>query len=50
MRTIDFDTSGRVWSYIPESHKTEHHGRARTIHFGPRAQAILRPWLRSDLK
>jgi integrase len=49
MRTIDLDTSGKVWSYIPESHKTEHHGRRRLIHFGPRAQAVLKPWLRTDL-
>jgi integrase len=49
MRTIDVDTSGRVWSYVPASHKTEHHGKRRTIHFGPRAQAILRPWLRTEL-
>ena len=49
MRTIDLDTSGKVWCYTPESHKTEHHGRRRLIHFGPRAQAILKPWLRIDL-
>jgi integrase len=49
MRTIDVDTSGRVWIYTPESHKTEHHGRERRIHLGPAAQAILRPWLRPEL-
>jgi integrase len=49
MRTSDLDTSGRVWTYVPESHKTEHHGRARRIHIGPRAQLILRPWLRTEL-
>ena len=49
MRTIDMDTSGRVWVYTPESHKTEHHGRERRIYFGPAAQAILRPWLRTEL-
>jgi integrase len=49
MRTIDVDTSGRVWIYTPESHKTEHHGRARKIYLGPAAQEILRPWLRSEL-
>lgn len=48
MRTLDLDTSGKVWSYTPESHKTEHHGRPRHIHLGPRAQAILRPWLRAE--
>ncbi len=49
MRTIDVDTSGRVWIYTPESHKTEHHGRERRIYLGPAAQAILRPWLRPEL-
>jgi integrase len=48
MRTIDLDTSGQIWAYTPESHKTEHHGKRRTIYLGPRAQAILRPWLRTD--
>jgi integrase len=49
MRTIDVDTSGRVWIYTPESHKTEHHGRERRIYLGPAAQEILRPWLRPEL-
>ena len=49
MRTIDVDTSGRVWIYTPESHKTEHHGRERRIYLGPTAQEILRPWLRPEL-
>lgn len=29
----------------PESHKTEHHGRGRVIAIGPRAQAVLLPYL-----
>jgi integrase len=49
LRTIDVDTSGRVWVYTPESHKTEHHGRERKIYLGPAAQTILRPWLRVEL-
>jgi integrase len=49
IRTIDVDTSGRVWVYTPESHKTEHHGRERRIYLGPAAQEILRPWLRAEL-
>ena len=49
MRSRDIDVTGRVWIYRPESHKTEHHGRERIIHLGPRAQAVLRPWLRPDL-
>jgi len=45
VRPCDIDTSGDVWAYRPESHKTEHHGRARIIFIGPRAQAVLRPYL-----
>jgi len=50
MRTIDIDTSGEIWTYIPAEHKTEHHGRRRAIHLGPRAQSVLRPWLRTELE
>jgi integrase len=49
MRSADIDTSGRVWTYTPQRHKTEHHGRERRIYLGPTAQAILRPWLRTEL-
>ncbi len=48
MRTADIDTSGKVWTYTPERHKTEHFGRKRTIYLGPRAQEALKPWLRFD--
>lgn len=48
MRTCDIDRSGDVWSYVPESHKTEHYGRERVIFIGPKAQLVLRPWLRDD--
>jgi integrase len=33
------------WVYTPSAHKTQHHGKARTILIGPRAIAILRPWV-----
>jgi integrase len=49
MRTGDLDTSGRVWLYRPRGHKTEHTGRERLVYLGPRAQEVLRPWLRTDL-
>ncbi len=45
LRPQDVDTSGAVWVYRPESHKTEHTGRERRIFIGPRGQDILRPWL-----
>jgi len=41
----DLDRSGEVWEYRPGAHKTEHHGRGRLILVGPRAQAVLTPYL-----
>jgi integrase len=49
MRGCDVDTTGRLWLYRPERHKTQHHGHARTVYLGPAAQAVLRPFLRTDL-
>lgn len=49
MRTSDIDTSGRVWVYRPRSHKSEHRNKHREVYLGPRAQVVLRPWLRTDL-
>ncbi len=45
VRPSDVDTTGDVWKYRPESHKTEHHGHSRVIAIGPRGQDILRPYL-----
>lgn len=45
LRPCDIDRTGDVWAYRPESHKTEHHDRGRMIFIGPKAQAILRPYL-----
>lgn len=50
MRSCDLDTSGRVWIYRPESHKTEHHGVERLIFIGPKAQEVLKPWLKLNTK
>jgi integrase len=50
MRSRDLNTGGEIWSYRPESHKTEHHGHERIIYIGPQAQAVLRPWLKADLQ
>jgi integrase len=49
MRGCDLDGSGKVWTYTPSTHKTEHHGIERPIYLGPRAQEILRPFLKHDL-
>ena len=45
LRPCDVDTSGDVWLYRPESHKTEHHGRERIICIGPKGQDVLRAYL-----
>lgn len=46
MRTCDLDMTGDVWIYKPWTHKTEHRGHVRRIAIGPKAQAILRPFLK----
>ncbi|MBW2223906.1 MAG: tyrosine-type recombinase/integrase, partial [Deltaproteobacteria bacterium] len=45
MRAIDIDRSGPVWLYRPAQHKTQHHGHDRVVPLGPRAQAMLGPFL-----
>lgn len=45
LRPCDLNRSGDVWVYEPNSHKTEHHGKTRTVFVGPRAQEILLPYL-----
>lgn len=49
MRPCDIDVSGRVWFYRPAHHKTAHHGHARVVYIGPRAQEVLRPFLTRPL-
>ena len=49
MRTMDVDTSGPVWVYRREKHKTAHHGKTREIRIGPRARDVLAPFLKPDL-
>ena len=39
--------AGAVWVYKPRRHKTQHYGKGRCIFIGPKAQEILRPWLRA---
>jgi integrase len=50
MRTIDLDTRGAVWIYRPKDHKTAWRGKERLIAIGPKAQEVLRPWLRLNLE
>jgi integrase len=46
MRPCDVDRSqGEVWVYRPRSHKNSHRGHDRIIAMGPKARAILAPYL-----
>lgn len=49
MRGCDLDMAGRIWTYTPASHKTEHHKKRRVIYLGPKAQAVVREFLKPDL-
>jgi integrase len=47
LRPADLDMTGDegMWTIRPSEHKTAHHGHERTIFFGPKAQAVIRPFL-----
>ena len=45
MRAQQVDRTATPWTYRPVRHKTEHHGHERVVYLGPRAQAILAPFL-----
>lgn len=48
MRGFEIDFTGNVWTYLPLTHKTEHHGRDRTVYLGPAAQQAIKPFLARD--
>lgn len=50
LRPCDLDRSAEIWTYRPESHKSEHHGRDRVIFIGPKAQTVLSRYLVRDPK
>ncbi len=46
LRPTDLDrTNPACWIFRPRTHKTAHHGRKRLVLIGPRAQAVLAPFL-----
>jgi integrase len=49
LRAVDLDTSGPVWLYRPAHHKTAYRGKDRVIALGPRAQAVVREFLKPDV-
>jgi integrase len=48
MRPCDVDRSDDLWVYRPFTHKTEHHDMEKAILLGPKAKAILEPWLNRE--
>jgi integrase len=57
MRGCDIDMTGAVWLYRPGSdggpegrHKTAHHGHGRIIAIGPKAQEVIRQFLKLDTR
>ena len=48
MRGCDLDTTGEVWVYKPQRHKTQHHGHERTIYLGLQAKAVVGLFLKTD--
>ena len=49
MTTAAVDRTRPVWVYRPTQHKTLHHDHVREIRIGPKAQAIVRPFLKLAL-
>lgn len=50
LRTGALDTTGALWMYKPAHHKTSFRGHERTIYLGPKAQDVLAPFLKPDLR
>src|SRR5262249_32230024 len=50
MRAIDLTMTGSVWTYRPGLHKNKHRGLDRVIFLGPQAQAVVEPFLTTNLE
>jgi len=50
MRACDLDMTGRVWMYRPAKHKTAWRGHKRVIAIGPKAQEIIREFLKPNVE
>ncbi len=48
LKPREVNQSGVIWEYQPESHKTEHHGKGRTIMLPRSAQQVLDSFLDRD--
>ena len=45
MRSADIDRSADVWVYRPATHKNASRGKDRAVAIGPKAQAVLAPFI-----
>ena len=50
LRARDINMSGTVWLYRPRQHKTEHRGFGRVIPLGPKAQEIVKCYLKPNVE
>jgi integrase len=48
MRACDLNMGGEVWLFTPAYHKLTYRGKERVIALGPRAQQIIKPFLKLD--
>jgi integrase len=49
MRACDIDMRGDVWIYEPQNHKNQWRGHRRLVALGPKAQTIIKRFLKLDL-
>jgi integrase len=48
MRGCDLDTTGAIWLYRPDHHKTKHRGHDRVVALPRPAQQIIKRYLKTD--
>jgi integrase len=48
MRSCDIDTTDEIWIYEASDHKNRWRGHRKLVPLGPKAQAILKPFLNRD--
>lgn len=48
MRGTDLHMTGPAWEYRPEHHKNDYRGQERVVFLGPKAQEIVREFLKPD--
>jgi integrase len=48
LRACEINMARKVWMYTPHHHKTSYRGHVRQVYLGPKAQDVIRPFLRMD--